>query len=103
MGLVICAAAAAPLSAEEDAPPSPMERGMQQFLEGLLQDMEPAFDSMRGFMQQMGPALMDLMDQVEDWSAYEAPEILPNGDIIIRRKPEQETPPDEDMPPQIDL
>ncbi|MEP2641916.1 hypothetical protein [Roseobacter sp.] len=88
--------------AAEDAPPSVMERGVQQFLEGLLLDMEPAFDSMRGFIEQMGPALADLMHEVQDWSVYEAPEILPNGDIIIRRKPEpaQDQP---DAPPQIEL
>ncbi|WP_366140296.1 hypothetical protein [uncultured Roseobacter sp.] len=78
-----------------------MERGAQQFLEGLLLEMEPALDSMRGFMDQMGPALADLMGQIEDWSVYEAPEILPNGDIIIRRKPEKE--PEPELQPQIDL
>ena len=37
---------------------------------------------------EMGPALAEIADKVEDWSRYEAPEILPNGDIIIRRKPD---------------
>ncbi len=75
---------------------------MQQFLEGLLEEMEPAFEGMRGFMAEMGPALGELMEEVEDWSRYEAPEVLPNGDIIIRRKPD-ESPPPEDSPPPIDL
>ncbi|MDW3222670.1 MAG: hypothetical protein R8G34_07225 [Paracoccaceae bacterium] len=87
--------------AQEDNPPSMMERGAQQFLEGLLLEMEPAFESMRGFMEQMGPALAELMGQIEDWSVYETPEILENGDIIIRRKPDAT--PQEDVPPQIDL
>lgn len=87
-------------AAQEDEGQSLMERGADLFLEGLRQEMAPAWDdlrgmfeevgpSFRGFMTEMGPALGDLMDQVQDWSAYDPPEILPNGDIIIRRKPDQ--------------
>ena len=43
-------------------------------------------------MEEMGPALADLAAQVQDWSAYEAPEMLLNGDIVIRKKPLQEQP-----------
>ncbi|MEO0937942.1 MAG: hypothetical protein AAFY38_07285 [Pseudomonadota bacterium] len=104
--LLIALLSAAPLAAQaEDTPPSMMERGMQLFLEGLAQEMEPALDefrelteefgpAMRGFIQQMGPALGDLMERVDDWSLYELPEVLPNGDIIIRRK--SDAPPLED-------
>ncbi|MEL7099513.1 MAG: hypothetical protein AAGM84_11850 [Pseudomonadota bacterium] len=70
---------------------------MQLFLEGLAQEMEPALGelselaqefgpALRGFAEAMGPALRDLMERVDDWALYELPEILPNGDIIIRRK-----------------
>lgn len=93
--------AALPLAAQDEDSPSMMEQGMRQFFEGLLLEMEPAFDSMRGFMEEMGPALTDLMGQIDDWSVYETPEILENGDIIIRRKPESELP--EENLPQIDL
>ena len=69
------------------------------FIEGIMKEMEPAIDELEGFAQDMGPALKmfademgpklaEILEQVEDWSAYEAPEILPNGDIIIRRKPD---------------
>ena len=57
-------------------------------------------------MDEMGPAMIELMDEVKDWSAYEAPEILENGDIIIRRKPQEPAPeisPDPTAPPQIEL
>jgi hypothetical protein len=33
---------------------------------------------------------------VEDWSVYEMPEILPNGDIIIRKKPKDNAPADKE-------
>lgn len=70
-------------------------------LEGLLQEMEPALDDLQGlmaelqpqfrsFLEQMGPALTDLLAQVDDFTAYHPPEILPNGDIILRRKTPEE-------------
>ncbi len=76
-----------------------MEQGFELFLEGLrdemapsileLQDMAEAFGpAMREFWAEMGPALSAILDEVEDWSAYEPPVILPNGDILIRRKPD---------------
>lgn len=102
--------------AQEDNGRSLMERGAELFLEGLRKEMEPALGdlrdlaqqfgpSMQSFLQEMGPALADLMDQVSDWSVYEPPEILPNGDIIIRRKPDpdDDTAPDngeQDRPPE---
>lgn len=80
-----------------------MERGFEMFLDGLMQELEPRLEeleglstqmgaAMRSFLEEMGPALGALIQRVEDWSVYEPPEILPNGDIIIRRKPD--APPD---------
>lgn len=77
-----------------------MERGAQQFLEGLLREMEPALDGMKAFVDEMGPAMVELLDQIEDWSVYEPPEILENGDIIIRRKPDPDTRPDPEIKPE---
>lgn len=104
-------AAPPPLTAQaaeqgEDDGPSLMERGAEMFLDGLMQEMEPALDDLRGmagevgpafreFMQEMGPALAGILAEIEDLSNYEAPEMLPNGDIIIRRK----TPLDPDPAP----
>ena len=76
-----------------------MERGAQMLFEGLMSEMEPRLQELEGMarelepkfrdmMSKMGPALADLADMVDDFSNYEAPEMLDNGDIIIRRKPE---------------
>lgn len=98
-----------PLAAQDSDGPSMMERGAQTFLEGLLQEMEPALEGMRGFMNEMGPAMADLLAEIQDWSVYEPPEVLDNGDIIIRRKPDPVPEPPEkpetsdEIPPQIDL
>ncbi len=78
-----------------------MERGAQLLFEGLLKEMEPAMEDLksfadeiepglRQFVQEMGPAMAELIDKIDDFSNYEQPEFLPNGDIIIRRKPEAE-------------
>jgi hypothetical protein len=49
---------------------------------------------LRGLMEQLEPALRDMRDRIGDLSAYHPPEILPNGDILLRRKvplePEEE-------------
>ncbi|MDK3074946.1 hypothetical protein QO034_17795 [Sedimentitalea sp. JM2-8] len=94
-----------------------MEKGLELFLDGLRQEMSPALENMRklaeeygpaiaSFLEQMGPAFGEMLEDVKDWSAYEPPEILPNGDIILRRKqmPDSETPPVEPPPPgQTDI
>lgn len=104
LSLALATAHPAMAQDEEDGL-SLMERGVQQFLEGLLQEMEPAVDGIADFFEQMGPALVELLDEIKDWSVYEPPEMLDNGDIIIRRKPEKkpELVPRPDPVPQIEL
>lgn len=79
-----------------------MERGAELLLEGLMREMEPAMDDLQGlfeemepalrtFVDEMGPALAELLGKIDDISAYHPPEMLPNGDIIIRRKSPLET------------
>lgn len=85
------------LAASESEEPSLMERGAQLFLEGLMEEMVPAIEgldsmarelgpAMTEMMQQMGPAFAELLKSIDDLSNYSAPEMLPNGDIIIRRR-----------------
>ena len=104
---------AVPPAAQAQDEPSLMERGAELFLEGLRQEMQPAWDdlqgladglgpAMRGFWQEMGPALGAIAGKVEDWSVYERPVILPNGDIIIRRKPDPAAPPNLNAEPGAD-
>ncbi len=105
---------AAPLSAQEaeDDPSgmSLMERGAQMFMEGIMREMEPAMEDLKGlaetmgpdlrrFVEEMGPAFGELMGKIDDLSVYHPPEMLPNGDIILRRK----APLDPDAPDQPPL
>ncbi|MCE0504925.1 hypothetical protein LR948_06150 [Roseivivax sp. GX 12232] len=106
---LILSPAAAQDAGDEEEGFSLMERGMQLFFDGLMDEAEPAFEELRRIMEgiepalsdfvaEMGPALREVLEEVEDWSDYHPPEILENGDIIIRRKAplEPETGPETD-------
>jgi len=56
-------------------------------LRGLPEEMEPA---LRNFLQEMGPAFAEILGEIKDLSAYHPPEVLPNGDIILRKKTPEE-------------
>ena len=64
--------------------PGLIERGMRMMVEGLVAEMAPAMEQLR-----------ELTDQLD---AYHAPEVLPNGDIIIRRKTPLDAEPAPDAP-----
>lgn len=113
--VTIACLAISPVSAQEaEGEPAPeeglslIEEGARMFLEGLAEDMAPAMKDlaelaeswqpqMREFVTQMGPALSELLDKVDDISRYHAPEMLPNGDIIMRRKAPAEDGPGEGL------
>ncbi|MFQ6551673.1 hypothetical protein AAD018_004910 [Aestuariibius insulae] len=88
--------------AEEERGFSLMEEGAKLFFDGLRKEMAPALEELEGLaedmgpqlrqlMNEMGPALADLMGQIDDMTNYGPPEILPNGDILIPRKPDAPT------------
>jgi len=90
-GLIAALSFAAPaVQAEEPAPTEEgfglMEEGAKLLLRGLLEEIEPALEGLEGLALEMGPAMEELRGMIGDFSAYELPEVLPNGDIIIRRK-----------------
>lgn len=108
--------AASPVQAQETPPPpaeegwSLMERGARMLLDGLVQEMEPAIDEMgralsdiEPKLREMEPAVRDLMTLLGDLQSYKAPEKLPNGDIIIRRKSEAELRLERLAGPEIEL
>ena len=66
---------------------------MRLFMEGLMQDMEPALRDLedlardaRPLMERLRGELGTALGDLGGPGAYELPEILPNGDIILRRK-----------------
>lgn len=67
-----------------------LEEGARIIMRSMLDDLGPKLDEMRdgleGAMSEIEPHLTELFDMIGDLRNYEAPERLPNGDIILRRK-----------------
>jgi hypothetical protein len=98
--LTLSAVLALPAAAQEADDPG-IRDGLGLLSEGSRLILEGLMDEMRPFVEdQMIPLLQDLNGMIGDVSAYHAPEILPNGDILIRRRviptPEVESDPDAD-------
>mgnify|MGYP006981782880 CR=1 FL=1 len=71
-------------------PPLPLTAQVQP-PEGLLERLER-------LTKPLVPMLRDLGEQIENMPNFYPPEVLPNGDIIIRRNPDPEAP--EPPPPE---
>ncbi|MFV0490358.1 MAG: AAA+ family ATPase [Pseudorhodobacter sp.] len=98
----------APPQEDAEGETSMMEEGFNLLLRGLLQEMEPALDEMGRAMREIEPLARQLSTLLGDVRNYEAPERLPNGDILIRRKPDAPPPPVPEgevieTPPEIEL
>lgn len=72
MAIILALTFAAPALAEEDRGRDLMNEALRLFMRGLMAEMEPA--------------LSDLETLLKNFDTYHPPEVLPNGDIIIRRK-----------------
>lgn len=97
LALALSVAPAAAQTAEDKAEPGDMDRGFSLLeegtklvLRGLMDRMEPALDDLSGelgtALRELEPALRRLAELIDDIRLYEMPEILPNGDILIRRR-----------------
>lgn len=91
----VCALLAVPALAQ-DVPDTAedgfglLKEGARILMESMLEGMEPAFRDMQNdfdlALREMEPMLRQLGAMIGDLKNYHAPEKLPNGDIIIRRK-----------------
>ncbi|QBX34429.1 hypothetical protein E4191_06670 [Paracoccus liaowanqingii] len=91
-----------PAQAQDDPTPAPEEPGLfERGLDGVFGDLfggetpeaEGLANDLTGALRRMGPVLQDLAAQVDDIRNYQAPERLPNGDILIRRRDDAPPPP----------
>ncbi len=108
-----------PVFAEDNAEVSEgfdlMEKGVQLFMQGIFNELEPTMNEfqqlideaspqLKALLLEMGPSLVEALNKIDDFSYYEKPEVLPNGDIIIRR--EKGAPiyvPPEEIEPQAEI
>jgi len=74
-------------NAEENSAPllEDWTSGAERMMREMLEDLRP---EMEGMMTEIIPRLRQLGELMGGIANYETPEILPNGDIIIRRKPD---------------
>ncbi len=109
----VAALLAAPVAAQNDdlrEGGGLLRDGARSLFRGLVQEMEPALDELRGLADQaepklralqedveprlralqngIEPMLLGLKDRIDDLANYQAPEVLENGDIILRRRPD---------------
>ena len=98
-----------PAFAQDETPATPgdvdegvslLHEGAKLLLKGLMSNMEPAMQDMGRAITEMQPALKELLGMMGDVTKYHAPEMLENGDIIIRRKTPAELAP---AAPEVDL
>ena len=101
VAMLLCTPALAEQVAPQAQPGgSLMEQGAKLFLRGLMSEADPMLDDMgralkdiEPALRAMGPRLQELVALMGDVTNYEAPEVMPNGDILIRRKPDAPLPP----------
>ncbi len=74
--LVLGAGSASAQSTPELRLPETLDRTFRDMMESMKPAIDDAFEAMRN------------MTGIDDPRNYEMPEILPNGDIILRRRPD---------------
>jgi len=71
-----------------------LQEGARIILRSMMDEVEPTLKELQkefgDTMDEMGPALQQLAEMIGDFRNYHAPEMPPNGDIIIRRKSPEE-------------
>jgi len=64
-----------------------LNEGLQLLLNGMKDDVVPLLEELRDELgNEVGPLVEGLRGKLDELNAYYPPEVLPNGDIIIRRK-----------------
>jgi hypothetical protein len=85
---------ASPVLAETPTPPegdvdqgfSLMQEGAKLLLQGLIAEVQPQMQDMAKAWQDAQPEILQLLAMMGDIRNYHMPEMLENGDILIRRK-----------------
>lgn len=100
--LILALGLAGPAAHAQEAP-----GGERDIEEGVDLLSEGARRLLRGLMGQVEPSMRDMAEALREWDfqgldvedlgKYHPPEILPNGDIIIRRKEPLDTPLDDEI------
>ncbi|WP_146257640.1 hypothetical protein [Roseinatronobacter thiooxidans] len=97
----LCALMAVPVQAQEEgARPDAQDSTPQIFdlfermLRGFMRDAQPHLRELERDFTALEPELQRLLQNLRDMTQYHPPEILPNGDILIRRRQGGDTAPE---------
>lgn len=84
---------------EDEGLTDKLDKTMRQLMEKMRPALDEALDSMKPLMNEALETMRGF-DVIDDPRHYQMPEVLPNGDIIIRRHPDAPEFPrkDEDKP-----
>ncbi|MHA3914241.1 hypothetical protein [Halovulum sp. GXIMD14793] len=109
LALTFAITLAGPALTQDEKPPVEQRHFLDRYLEDRMRDLaeelqreltENLQPELERLMGEMLPRLRELTELVGGLQYYEMPEILPNGDILIRRK--SDAPPFEGLPGIVD-
>ncbi len=103
--LLLAAALALPVQAQdqpapptEDTPaedtPAPMLEMFERMLRGFMTEIEPQMRELERGLEALEPEIQGFLDRMRGMAQYHPPEVLPNGDILIRRRQADDPPSD---------
>lgn len=101
LSLPVAAQQPAPPSEEQQiVPPEPLADLFERLLRGFADETAPHLRNLERQLEQLEPEIERFWDSLRGMAQYHPPEILPNGDILIRRRQPVELPPQppEDQP-----
>jgi hypothetical protein len=100
---VLALCIALPAHAQDDPPAG---EGLFSFMERMLRDFmteaEPQLREFERGLTRIEPELNQFLDRMRDMTRYHPPEVLPNGDILIRRRQPEHDAPGDDIPPDAE-
>ena len=92
-----------PVQAEDEGAPPTAEEStprlydlFEQMLRGFMTEVEPQMRELERGFSEMEPELQRFLQRLRDMTQFHPPEILPNGDILIRRRQADEVVPELD-------
>ncbi|MBR9864044.1 MAG: hypothetical protein GYB24_11450 [Rhodobacteraceae bacterium] len=84
--LLLALALATPVAAQEEQDSSELFKRFEQLSDDAQSMLKGWVDELGPKLDELGPAMEDLAERLGEMSTYHAPEVLENGDILIRRK-----------------